>query len=172
MNQNKIETYWNLSYETLYDSYYQELMSEALTRRWKWIDIATTFLVAATASGSAIAGWSLWSTLDGRFVWVIFAGIASVASIAHGVMGVPTRVKEQEDLRHMFSELRIDLETFRQQLKLYPDVKQVESQYNELRKKYAQCKGRTSPDIAIIFGFRKKVQHNLDNILKERGDIK
>src|SRR5438132_829669 len=87
--------YWNPSYELLSKVLIQELASEALTARWEKLDLVASFLVAATATGSAVAGWALWSTDGGKIVWGLIAGVASVASIVHGILKVPGRIKDQ-----------------------------------------------------------------------------
>lgn len=169
MSKEIIQTYWKPSFDTLYEAYFQELSSEALIGRWQRIDLSIAFLVATTASGSTIAGWILWSEPNWKSVWAIIAGIVSIAAIAHGVLGVPGRVKEQEELRREFCELRIDLETFRQQLNIDIDANQAYSQYTKLRERYSQIMGRAHPDnIAFRSGFRDEVQEKLNNILKEK----
>src|SRR5205823_5751415 len=107
---------WNRSWEVLYKAYYYELTAEHVVARWEKIDIGVVFLLGATASGSAIAGWSLWSDPGWRGVWLIIAGLASVISIGHGAVAVPRRVKEQEKIRRTFSWLRVNLETIRRNL--------------------------------------------------------
>lgn len=167
MSRESIDAYWEPSFETLYQAHYQELASEALIRRWQRIDIGTGILVAATASGSAFAGWALWNQPHGKVIWAGIAGIASLASILHSVMGVPGRVKEQDELRRVFCELRVDLETFRQQLAIGLDSGQASGQYAKLRERLAQCMGRTRPDIGYTIGLRNQVQDQVNKRLKE-----
>lgn len=164
MNANS-EKYKKPLFNTFYISYYQELLSEALNRRWQQIDIITTFLVVATASGSTIVGLALWNTSAGKLAWGFIAAVASVASIAHGVIGVPSRVKEQEELRRMFSELRIDAETFYQQLVIGFDANKANDEFNKLKKRLSQGVGRAGSDIAATNGLRKEVQNQLEKRL-------
>ena len=171
-SQAVINAYWKPSYETLYDAYYQELASEALIGRWQFIHILIAFLVAATSSGSAIAGWALWSERGWKTIWAIIAAIASLASIAHGVVGVPSRVREQEEVRQLFCRLRIDVETFRHLLRIGITMSEAQSKYDELRNRYSECVGRTRPDIAFTIRLRKRVQDRLNQILKDRRVIK
>lgn len=171
MEQIDIETYRKISFEMFYESFYQERLSEVLTRRWNMIDLTTKLLIALTASGSAIAGWALWNTPGGKFFWAMIAGVASISSIANGVMGVPTRVKEQEEIRQAFSKLRVDLEMFRQRLKLNFDPNQLVSQYTELQDGYTKCMEQLNSDIALTIGLRKDVQIDLNEFLKEKEYI-
>jgi len=169
MGEEALKAYWKPGFDTLYDTCFQELASEALMGRWQKIDIVTSLLVALTASGSAVAGWALWSAQGAKLVWAMLAGVASLASIAHSVMGVPGRVREQEELRRLFSELRVDCETFQQQLRVGLEMAEARAKYDKLRERLTQCTGRTRPDLALTTRLRKKVQERLNAMLKARG---
>ena len=173
MTKEDRETYWTLSFETYYTAYYQELASQALVARWERIDVVTALLVAATASGSTLAGWALWSDAGWKVVWVGIAAVATVASIVHGSLRVPSRLKEQEELRREFCGLRVDLDTFRQFLRVpepaTPD--HVRENYERLRQRLGALWGRARPDIAYTHRLRGSVQQQLNNILKEKGAI-
>lgn len=164
-------SYFENSFETFYDSYFQELASEALISKWQVIDKTTAFLVAATASGSALAGWALWNAPGWKMGWAAMAGIATVASIGHGVMGVPERVKTQAEVRRGFSKLRVDVETYRQRVKGGLEDGQVRQQYDELRERFGKLLSETPPD--LIFGrrLRLKIQDELDCLLRKKGLI-
>jgi hypothetical protein len=62
-------------------------------------------LAAFTTSGSAIGGWALWSEDKGKVFWVSLAATASVLSILHSALGVPAKIKEEEQRRQQFSAL-------------------------------------------------------------------
>ena len=163
-----INAYWKPSYETLYHVTYQESLSSALAERWQVIDTVTNILVAATASGSAVAGWALWNQPEGRSVWMIIAGFVSLLSIVHGGVQVPTRLKEQENVRRQFSKLRVDLETFRQRLQLGTrTLDYFEKSYIELRDRYADLVNRAPSDIANTYKLRVKIQELVNTLLKD-----
>ncbi len=171
MAQSVVDLYWKPSFRTYYEAYFQELASQGLVSRWQKIDITTAFLVAVTASSSAIAGWSLWNTPGWKLAWVTIAGTATLASIGHGVVRVPSRVKEQEDLRRAFCQLRVEIETFLQQLPIGINGDEAKSKHEALRQKFAETMRPTQPDIAYTRRFRKRVGYELNAILKERGYI-
>lgn len=171
MSQSVVDLYWKPAYRTYYEAYFQELASEGLVSRWQKIDIVTAFLVAVTASSSAIAGWALWNAPGWKLIWVTIAGTATLASVGHGVMSVPRRVKEQEDLRRSFCLLRVEIETFLQQLTIGINGDEAKIKHEELRQKFAECMRPTQPDIAYTRGFRRRVGQNLNTILKEKEYI-
>jgi hypothetical protein len=173
MTLEERENYWKLSFESYYESYFQELASEALLARWDRIDVVTAFLIAFTASGSAIAGWTMWNEPGWRALWVLIAAIASVFSVVHGVMRVAARIREQEELRGSFSQLRTEFETFRHFLRLSntDSSERVRSRYEKLRENLGGLRRRSRPDIAYTTRLRQRVQNNLNSILTDRGVI-
>jgi hypothetical protein len=164
MSKELIELFWPPAYQMLYDTYYRELAAEALNERWQNIDRATAFLVGLTTSGSAVAGWTLWSTDSGKLIWVTIAGLASVASIAHGVMAVPSQVKAEEDVRRVFSALRVDLEAFLRELKsgIAGDQSKANAQYDKLKLRLVECMAQArSKNIAFTRRLQEEVRDRL-----------
>jgi len=86
---------WTATFDTYYDAYYEELLAAALVRRWQRVDAFTKVLVALTASGSAVAGWTLWSQPGFKTSWTFIAGIAALLSILHSTLNVADRVKAE-----------------------------------------------------------------------------
>lgn len=167
--RSALDAYWKPSFDTLYEAYYQELASEALVRRWQSIETVTGILVALTASGSALAGWPLWNIGWGKWLWTAIAGLAALAAIAHREMAVSTRVKEQEELRRLFSSVRFHLETFRQDLVIGLDAARAKNRYDELTKRLSEAISQTKPDIGFTAGLRLRVQESLNKTLTEKG---
>jgi len=166
------EKYIDLTLRTLYEAYFQELASGALVNRWEFINIVTAFVVAITASGSAIAGWAFWNESGWKTIWTFIAGTASVISIGHGILAVPGRIKEQEKLRRVFAGLRIDIETFHQRLTVGLNGDEAGKGYNKLRERFSECMSRTHAEIAFTLGLRRRIQADLDKIFKREGYIK
>lgn len=169
--QDRLNSYWRLSYETLYEVIFQEGVSSALVERWRRIDILTNILVAVTASGSAIAGWAIWNQAGGRAAWAVMAGLVSVLSIIHGAVQVPTQLKEQDEFRRLFSRLRVDLETFRQKLMLEPGkIETIDKSYIELRDRYADLIMRAPSSIINTRKLRIRVQQEINRLFEEASD--
>jgi hypothetical protein len=164
--------FWEPSFKPFYDSYYQELASEALAGRWQKIDATTSFLVAFTATTSAVAGWALWKTDGGKIIWAIIAAAASVASIVHSVFSVPGRIKEQEELRRLFQHLRLAIDKFRSDLAIgLMTVPAAQAEYDKLQEQYRQTMQKTKTEITYTDNLRDRVTARLRDILKKEGYI-
>ncbi|HZE62661.1 MAG TPA: hypothetical protein VE056_02220 [Pyrinomonadaceae bacterium] len=163
-----LEKYWKPSYETLYKVAFQEAISSALADKWLRIDTVVNIVVSITATGSAIAGWALWTQPGWRIGWVLSAGFVSVLSIIHNGIQVPTRLKDQIDYRRQLSKLRVDLETFRQKLELgRGTIDMFDEWYIELRNRYAELVNRAPSDIANTHKLRVKIQKEVNGLLEE-----
>lgn len=171
MTQNAVvQTFGEPVYRTLYEAYFQELAAEALIRRWQAADTFMGILVAVTASGSAIAGWPLWSLSWGKFLWSAIAGVASLGALVHDRLQVPNQLKEWEELRRLFGELRFDLES------LWLDmgggnlnVAKAQERYDALRKRERELMSRTPSPFLLTKGLIATVQDELNETLKARG---
>jgi hypothetical protein len=160
------------SWEVLYQAHYYELTAEYVVARWEKIDLGVVFLVTTTASGSAIAGWSLWSDPHWRVVWLGIAGLASVASIAHGAVAVPRRIREQEKIRRTFSWLRVNLETLRRNLDgdtESEEAKHALDRFHELEMEFDRSVADSPKDIALTVGLQSRVQDELNARIKREG---
>lgn len=168
----QVDAYLRSSFDTYYDSYFEEMASEALIGRWQGIDRITGFLVAATASGSAAAGWALWSAPGWKLIWAAIAGVATVASIGNNVMRVPERLKQQGEIRRGFSVLRIDVESYRGRLKIGLDGTKAKTQLAKLQERYSKLRDKTSSEIIYTTKFRSKIKAQLNSLLREKGEIR
>ncbi len=168
MSPTSRDSFWTTSFTTLYETRYQELCAEAVVARWQRVDLTVALLVALTASTSAVAGWALWSDAGWKIVWVIAAGLAALGSIADNVMTVPRRIKDQEELRRLFSGLRTSLETFRQELVLGLDEVQALSRYGKLRERYEDVVSRSHRDIALTYRLQNRMQDEVDEKMREQ----
>ena len=170
-NQFKIENLKTIISKAIFQSYSQERMSEMASERWQQIDIVIAMFIAVTASGSAIAGWTLWSEPGWKYFWAFFAGIGSLASIAHGIMSVSSRIKDQENVRQIFCESRFDFEALQEDLDIGISDDHASRRYTEIRKKYSHCVKQTRPDIIFTKRFRKKGMELIKKELEEKGYI-
>ena len=131
---------------------------------------ATAILAALTASGSAISGWALWSDSKGKVFWISLAATASVLSILHSALGVPAKIKEEEQRRQQFSALRVDLETFRHSLTLGCEFKEANKTFEKLRERLSNYVSKTPPDLVFTAAARKRVQSKVNEKLRKYID--
>jgi len=167
MVTSSVESYWEPSFDTLYDACFYELASEQIITSWSRIHIVSAVLTAIAASGSAVSGWALWADPHGKMVWGCIAAIASLLAVIHSVLGVPHRIKEEEDRRQRFCALRIDLETFRQNLLLRADPVDSEKAFDGLRCRLRESVSKTPPDIVLSHAARRAVQDRVNEKLKK-----
>jgi hypothetical protein len=73
---------WKNVYETHYGAFYEELCAEHALKVWRRYDALFKALQLATASGSAVAGWSLWH--QDNFRWIVW--MESSFGNTHGVV--------------------------------------------------------------------------------------
>lgn len=158
--------------DTYYEAYYQELMCDFLGSRWSTIDVVTSFVVAITASGSAVTGLAFWSTPGGKAYWAAIAIASSVIALAHGILHVAEKVKVWGDLRRTFIELRVKLETLIQDLSIEHSFENQKKQYTALREQYERLASGAPSDLIATNGARAKVQDSLDKLLAKRGLIR
>ena len=94
MTEDAINTLYNKVFDTYYDCHFEEIIADKLVYRWQFFDQMSKLLVALTTSGSAVAGWALWSQPGLRPIWAVLAGSAGVLSIVHAVLAVSSTLKE------------------------------------------------------------------------------
>ncbi|HVN75217.1 MAG TPA: hypothetical protein VMT19_02790 [Thermoanaerobaculaceae bacterium] len=155
---------WKVSFETYYESYYQEMLAARLINRWQRIDDVTRFLVAVTASGSAVSGWALWTVPDWKALWGCLAGLAALLSTGHTTLNVPGRLRDLSEVKRRFAGIRIDLETFRYRIQVdsaFP-VEPFAVEFDRLRQRYREAVEHTKDDILEWKRLRLGVQDNLD----------
>lgn len=165
---------WNVSFETYYDSYYQELVAEGLSGRWSNLDLFTKVLVALTASGSAVAGWHFWTLPGLKLVWVVIAGFGAVVSTLHASVGVSSHAKRWSEAKGRFAGLRLDLETLRYQMRCDPDfnIDKFWALFERMRERYKTSCQHTDHDILRTLGFRQRCQQTLNAKLRGSNWIK
>jgi hypothetical protein len=139
---------WESIFDIYYECYFEEMVADGLLYRWSLLDDITKWLVALTASGSAISGWALWNTTEFKYVWIIFSGISAFLAITHSALSVQQRIKNWEASKAAFVDLRIEFEWLRQDISINPnfDIPECEKRLSMLRQRYRENMSRLSPD--------------------------
>ena len=158
---------WNKIFEVYYDSYWVEILSDKVIGIWQKTDDITKVLVALSASGSAVSGWTLWSEPGFKYIWIIFAGISAVLSITHASLGVTGKVKDWTEKKKQFTTLRIELETCRDLMEINPDfsIKEFEENYKIFKKRYSEMYTSINNDIILTKKLKVKSQDELNKKL-------
>ena len=164
-----VESFWLKGYRLFYEAYYQELLSSHLVTRWEKIDVITSSFVLITSSGSAIAGWGLWSQPGFKTIWIVLASAVAIAALVHRSINVTDRVKRQADLSREFRELRVDAETFMDRIVLRFDPDEELDRFGDLRRRFSKTMGKTETDIAQTTGLQNRAQDKLDQDLRRLG---
>jgi hypothetical protein len=141
-----------------------------MINRWQKVDDFTKVLVAATASGSAVAGWALWQRETLKIFWAVIAGLGALLAIAHAALGVTGRLKEWGECKRHFANLRIELETFRERMALDPnfDFQKFEEEFLSLKRKYAEGVQLLPSDIMLSWRLENITQHNINRRLADQ----
>jgi len=164
-----LEIYQQQSFKTLHEAYFYQFASEMMIKRWQRIHYLTSFLTSITATGSAIAGWTLWNSEHGKIIWAIMAGSASLLAILHNVLGVQNQINDEEKIRQIFLDLRVDVETFRQKLTLGRiTLKEADRQNNNLRERLNHCMQQTRLNMIFTMKAHKQIEEKVESILRDK----
>lgn len=170
MDFDQRDQIWKSSFETYYDCYFEEMMADHLLYRWSLLDDINKWLIAITASGSAISGWALWNDPNLKLVWAIFAAISTILAITHTALGVQQRIKNWEDAKKSFVTLRIELNSLRQDMAMDAEfnIDEIVDQLKKLRTRYCDQMSKLSPDTLRYRRFEIKVQDKLNETIADQ----
>ena len=158
---------WHAVYHTYYECYWREFVSDKMISGWEVVDVITKALVAVTASGSAVAGWQLWSQAGLQEVWAGLAGFAAIVAIVHAALGVPRRLADWGEVKRIFAGLRVDLETLRHRMRINPGfpVEDFTQEYVRYRQGYKDGIQLIKNDILLTRRVRQKSQADVNRHL-------
>lgn len=161
---------WGASFETFYDSYYEELLADSLINRWQLLDETAKVLVALTATGSVVSGWALWNQAYFKMIWSIVAGFAAILAILHPALRVPSRLTDWGEVKLYCAALRIDLETFRYRMQFDPEfpVTPFSDEFVAYRKRYGEGIQRLKNDILRTKRLQIRTQGELNQRIADK----
>ena len=170
------DTLWEAVFDTYYSAYFEEILSDLLINRWLRIDIGVRVGIALTASGSAVAGWTLWERPDFKIIWAIISCLAAVGAIFHSTISVPSLLKEHTRSNKDFTALRHEFETLRNDLNINPqfDVTKKNHELKALKKRYTELCNNSPHDILSTDKLANKAQGLLNSriadIIESKGE--
>lgn len=158
---------WNAVYDTYYECYWREFVSDKVVNGWEIADLITKVLVAMTASGSAVAGWQLWNQPGFQELWAVLAGFAALVAIVHAALSIPRRLADWGEVKRIFASLRVDLETLRHRMEIDPEfsVEEFTQLYVEYRQRYKDGIQLIKNDILFTRRVRVKSMADVDRHL-------
>ncbi len=165
----EIDEFWNALYQTYYDSYLNEVISDRVANRWEIFDDVGKVVVAVTASGSAISGWALWNNPNWRWLWTLIASTSAVVGIVQTSLQTANRVKSWSEAKRTFAGVRIELETlmFMFRFDAQKNVSDFEQRFVELRKKFLEAVQLINNDIMLRKGLKLSAQEDVDSRIKQ-----
>jgi hypothetical protein len=158
---------WNSTFDTYYDCYFEEMVADKLLYRWCLLDDINKWLIALTASGSAVSGWALWDKPELNLIWIILSSLSAFLAITHSSLGVQQKIKSWEVSKKAFVDLRIEFEWLRQDISIHPDfdIPEVEQRLNSLRQRYSENMSRLSPDTLRTRKLDSSIQTKLNDTI-------
>ena len=161
---------WEATFDIYYECYFEEMVADYLLYRWCLLDDINKWLIAITASGSAVSGWALWSDPNCKTIWIIFASISAFLAITHSALGVQQRIKNWEASKKSFVDLRIEFGCLRQDMSISPDfdIETIVNRMEVLRKQYREEMSRLSPDTLRHQWLEKKIQNKLNETISDQ----
>lgn len=161
---------WETCFKTYYECYFEEMVADHLLYRWCLLDDVNKWLIAITASGSAVSGWVLWSDPSFKSIWIILASISAFLAITHSALGVQQRIKNWEASKKSFVNLRIEFGWLRQDMSMNPDfdIENVRRRMESLRNQYGEEMSRLSPDTLRNRRLENRVQDKLNQTISDQ----
>jgi hypothetical protein len=155
---------WNSAYYLWYDATYNAELATRMVDRLKLVDDVTKVLVAVTATGSAIAGWNLWSRSGFDYAWATLAGAGALLAIVHGSLGISARLKDWLEMKKDFLNLRVAVSALRDNMAHHPDfeAQRVDEALSGLKVKFGECEGRIPSDFFATSKLKLECQDRVD----------
>lgn len=146
------------------------MVADRLLQRWGVVDDATKWLVAVTASSSAVAGWALWTKPGLEALWAILASVAAVLSVTHAALSIPQRLKHWEGTKKSFVGLRLQLFALREDMSIDSefDVATFHKRYVTLRDSYRELMSNLGPETMRTKRLERSVQETLNQTIDDQ----
>ena len=169
VNPDEWDQVWAGVHETLYHSYYEEFVLEALLERWERASAVSRFVVTVTAPGSAISGWALWNTPGFKYLWAIVAGLGALFAVLEAVLSMNDKIKEHTLLLIEFRSLRTDLQTFKtiMSIKALSGLQAYKDAFLVLRERFSKASSKLRNDLWYTNHVESVAQARLDLVFSQ-----
>ena len=158
------------AYDKWYDSYFNENVANRLVSRWQAFNDPAKVIIAVTASGSVIAGWTLWSQPGFKTVWIALAGTGALLSVISSSLTVSERIKDWASTRAESSAIRVQVEILKTEMDLKPDfdVDQTQKSLENIRLRYSDAVERMRNDFLHTSKLDVTCKKELDELILKR----
>ena len=167
---------WAEVYAKWYRCYFNEIVANRMVNRWQSFSDPAKVLTAITASGSVIAGWTLWSQDGYKVLWILLAGIGALLSVINTALAIPERIKDWATTKTEMARLRTDGELLMLKMKLHPDfdVPEMEKAFETLTRRFSDAVDRLPHDFLNTKKLGQESQKELDEKLSQNylGTVK
>jgi hypothetical protein len=158
-------------WKAYYEAYYSQLLADLVAGRWQRLDQGSKLLVALFTTGSAVAGWGVWtSSGSGKVAWAFCSGIAAVLSVVQSSLGVSDRLKAMLESRARMVRIRLEFEMLYNMVQLDRtfDVAKTTEKFETLQKEYVEAAAQMPKD--WIYTGRDEV--NVQETLNQKLGVK
>jgi hypothetical protein len=161
---------WADAYQKWYDAYFNENAANALVSRWQAFNDPAKVIVAITASGSVIAGWTLWSQPGFKTFWIILAGTGALLSVISSSLTIPERIKDWTNTRADFSGVRVQAELLMTHMKFKPefDIDAAHKALENIIVRYNDAVNRIRNDFLHTKSLDANCKQELDRVILQR----
>ena len=158
------------AYDKWYDSYFNENVANRLVSRWQAFNDPAKVIIAVTASGSVIAGWTLWNQPGFKTFWIILAGTGALLSVISSSLTIGERIKDWTSTRAEFSAVRVQIEILKMEMDLKPEfnVDQAQKTLENIRLRYRDAVERMRNDLLHTSELDLACKKELDEIILKR----
>jgi hypothetical protein len=164
MNEDR-RALWRKVFQLTFQAWYAELLLGTWLGTWKFVDGLVAVGTAITASGSAFAGWNLWSQPGWKEVWVALAGVTALASITHTKLGIGTRMDSLHSTWSEFLDVRSDAKTLLDRMDLGLPTNKASEMFLALQERVKKAERGFKPGLLEPSSQRKR---DLQERVKEK----
>jgi hypothetical protein len=166
--KEKRDKIWDYVWRLGYNCCFSEASADFMLKRWLATDHICRIVIALFTAGSGLAGWTLWSTADGKNLWALLAGVATILSIVMSTFTVQERIKRFAESKHALTDLRIKIKSVIVSMSLDPefDCDSLKASYDALTDNYSKELQRFPDDLFFGTKARDNVQTKIGNLIE------
>ena len=161
---------WKDAYLKWYDAYFNENVANRLVSRWQAFNDPAKLIIAVTASGSVIAGWTLWNQPGYKTFWIILAGIGALLSVISSSLTISERIKDWTNTKSDFASVRLQVEILMTRMRLTPefDIAEASKSLENITTRFSEAVNRMRNDFLHTDRLDNLCKNELDQLILVR----